>query len=354
MKFLSKTYLLAVLIIGCQGNTDQAPKPRNIILMIGDGMGLSQVSSAFYYQKDSSNFYRFTSMGLIKTSSTSKVTDSAAGATAMSTGVTTYNGAISVDPDSIALETIVDILSLRGWKTGVVSTSSIQHATPAAFYAHNKSRRNYEEISLDLVDSNIDFFAGGGYAGLTQRPDSINLLDSLSAKGIIWDTLKLAKSTDPEEKYGFLLSEWHMPPASDGRGDFLSNAVKLAIDYCSTSNDPFFLMVEGSQIDWGGHENEPDYLISELLDFDKTIGAVLDFAERDGNTLVIVTADHETGGFTLATKDHDYNKIEPTFSTTGHSATLIPVFAFGPEAEKFTGIYKNTAIFDKMMEVVGE
>lgn len=355
MKLLLKIYVLFVLVVGCQEVAKETPlKPTNIILMIGDGMGLSQVTTAFYFQEDSSNFYRFPSVGLINTSSTTKITDSAAGATAMSTGVTTYNGSISVDTDSSALETIVEILSLRGWKSGVISTSAIQHATPAAFYAHNKFRGNYQEISRDLVNSNIDFFAGGGYGALTQRTDSVNLLDSLSANGFIWDTLQLAESADPSKKYGFLLNEWHMPPTNEGRDDFLSNAAKLALDYFSSSDEPFFLMVEGSQIDWAGHGNESDYLIAEMLDFDKTIGVILDFAEKEGNTLVIVTADHETGGFTLGSDGKSYDTLAPSFSTTDHSAALVPIFAFGPEAKKFAGIYRNTAIFYKMMEVVGE
>jgi alkaline phosphatase len=110
-------------------------------------------------------------------------------------------------------------------------------------------------------------------------------------------------------------------------------------------------MVEGAQIDWGGHDNDTDYLITELLDFDKTIGVALDFAAKNTETLVIVTADHETGGFTLATDDGNYNKIKPTFSTGGHSATMVPIFAKGPGEENFGGIYKNTALFQKMMDI---
>lgn len=119
------------------------------------------------------------------------------------------------------------------------------------------------------------------------------------------------------------------------------------------------MMVEGSQVDWGGHANDADYLISELIDFDEAIGKALDFAEKNGNTLVIVTADHETGGFTLSstpkeredgTSYSDYSKVSGTFSTDGHSATLIPVFAYGPGAEAFSGVYENTEIFHKILE----
>ena len=352
---LTYPLLFSALFFGCNNEKEEHTKiPKNIILMIGDGMGLSQISSAFYFQEDSSNFYRFSTVGLINTSSTAKITDSAAGATAYSTGVTTYNGAISVDPDTANVETIVEILSKSNWNTGVVATSTIQHATPAAFYAHNKSRRNYEEITTDLVNSDIDFFAGGGYYNFTSRKDSANLLDKLTENGFIWDTTQLVTSTDASKKYGFLMANLHMPSRSDGREYFLSNASLLAINHFSGSENPFFLMIEGSQIDWGGHDNDADYLISEMIDFDKTLGAVLDYAEKDGNTLVIVTADHETGGFTLGSDGESYDVIEPSFSTTGHSAALIPVFAFGPGSERFSGIYKNTEIFNKMMKAVNQ
>lgn len=112
-------------------------------------------------------------------------------------------------------------------------------------------------------------------------------------------------------------------------------------------------MVEGSQIDWGGHDNDADYLVSELMDFDQVIDQVLDFAEADGQTLVIVTADHETGGYTLSDMDGDYNQIKGTFSTGGHSATMVPVFAYGPGSKQFSGIYPNNDIYFKMVEVIG-
>ena len=147
---------------------------------------------------------------------------------------------------------------------------------------------------------------------------------------------------DENKKYGFLLADGGMPKMIDGRGSFLYDATALGLSYLKKDKDGFFLMVEGSQIDWGGHSNDEDYLIGEMIDFDIVLGSVLDFAKKDKNTLVIVTADHETGGFTLASDDGDYNKIKPSFSTKGHSATMVPVFAYGPGAEKFSGIYENT------------
>jgi len=327
---------------------ENSKKPKNIILLIGDGMGLSEVSASQFYNKENTNFERFPVVGLSKTSASSDlITDSAAGATAFSAGIKTYNGAIGVDKDSLSVETIVEQISKKNIASGVVSTSSITHATPASFYAHEKLRRMYPEIAEDLVASDIDFFAGGGLDFFNKRKDGKDLIEQLKAKGFEVTTDKLPASTS-EKKQAILLANDAMPRMLDGRGDFLPNATKLALESLSKNEEGFFLMVEGSQIDWGGHANDGDYLISELIDFDNTIGVALDFAKENGETLVIVTADHETGGFTLASDNDDYNKIKPVFSTGGHSATMVPVFAKGPSESDFGGIYENTAIYTKM------
>lgn len=324
-------------------------KPLNIILLIGDGMGLSQISSSYFFNEKEPNFSRFNTIGLIKTSAASDlVTDSAASATAYATGVSTYNGAISVDQDTLAVKTIVEHLTKRGVSTGLVSTSSVVHATPASFYAHVKKRSMYDEIAAAIPDSNIDFIAGGGDQFFDNREDKRIIYNELIENGYEVHTKELPTTTT-DKKQAIILAPNGMPKMIDGRGDYLPNATKLALQKLSKNPKGFFLMVEGSQIDWGGHNNEADYLISELIDFDNTIGTALDFAEKNDNTLVIVTADHETGGFTLATDGGDYNKIKPLFSTGGHSATLVPVFAKGPGEKNFNGIFKNIALFDKMM-----
>jgi alkaline phosphatase len=328
--------------------------PKNIILLIGDGMGLSQVSAAIYFKDGKPNFERFSTIGLSKTSSSAElVTDSAAGATVFSAGVKTYNGAIGVDRDTIPVPTIVEQLSKDGYSTGIVATSSIQHATPASFYAHVKHRRMYEEITEFAPNSGVDFFAGGGLKYFNKRKDKQNLLEDMETAGYTVITDKLpVNSVNGKEL--ILLAEKGMPKMSEGRGDFLPEATKLALAKLSKNEKGFFLMVEGSQIDWGGHDNDAEYLIAELLDFDKTIGVALDFAKQNGETLVIVTADHETGGFTLAADGSDYNKIKPVFSTTGHSATMVPVFADGPGAFLFNGIYESNEIYFKMMKALGK
>jgi len=362
-----KKYLFLILIsatIACTSFTGNqsgpSEQPRNIIFLIGDGMGLSEVSTGFYFGEGPSQFLRFKTIGLQRTSSAShKITDSAASGTAMATGTKTYNGAIGLDTLENRVNNISELVSELGWETGVVSTSSVTHATPASFYAHVEQRGMEDDIAVQLLDSPIDFFAGGGIGFFHGRSDGKDLLETAGKKGFIIDTTALAKveDLDPGKKYGFLLAAVGMPPAAE-RGDFLPEAARLAIRQLSAGDKGFFLMVEGSQIDWAGHDNNAESLIGEMLDFEKVIKVALDFAEKDGNTLVVVTADHETGGFTLSagvdetTGRPDYDRISPSFATGGHSATLIPVFAYGPGAERFSGIYENTALFKKMAALV--
>jgi alkaline phosphatase len=342
---------------------EEIATPKNVILLIGDGTGLTQISSAFYFKETSPNYERFKHIGLINTSSSREdITDSAAGATAFACGVKTYNGAIGVADDSTDVKNLVEIISSKNIKSGLVSTSSITHATPAAFYAHNISRGAAEEIALDLSKSDVDFFAGGGIRFFNNRKDERNLLDVLKGKDFAIDTTALSdiSAIQSYTKAAYLLANNHMPPAAKGRGDFLTKATDLGIQFLNKDDSNFFMMVEGSQVDWGGHANDGEYLVSELIDFDDAIGKALDFAEKDGNTLVVVTADHETGGFTLAStikkredgsEYSDYDEISFNFSTGGHSATLIPVFAYGPGSEEFNGVYENTAIFDKILKL---
>ena len=352
------TLLCIAFLLSCSTKSkthkdSEKQSPKNIILLIGDGMGLSQVSSSFYFGNENPNFEQFKHIGLIKTSSQSGlITDSAAGATAFSAGVKTYNGAIGVDSDTIPVNSIIDTDKAL-ISSGIISTSSVTHATPASFYAHTRYRSMEEDIASQLPYSPVDFFAGGGRNFFFKRKDDANYGSILEEQGFVLDTVALKKPLDfnLKQKFGFLLGNNGMKKMSEGRGDFLPNATQLGLDYLSQNDKGFFLMVEGSQIDWGGHANDADYIIQEVKDFDKTIGIALDFAKKDGNTLVIVTADHETGGFSLAATNGNYNKITGTFSTPGHTATLIPVFAFGPGSDEFIGIYENNEIFHKMKKV---
>jgi alkaline phosphatase len=338
---------------------DQEQRPSNIIFLIGDGMGLSAVTAGFYFSDEPSQFNRFRHIGLNSTSSTThKVTDSAASGTALATGNKTYNGAIGLDTTRTPVRNICEIVSALGWSTGVVSTSSVTHATPASFYAHVERRNLEEQIAEQLIGSDIDFFAGGGIRFFDKRSDGRNLFEEAKNNEISMDTTRLPETLDFKEnaRYGYLLAGTGMPPKHEGRGDFLPEATGLAIRFLSGDADGFFLMVESSQIDWAGHDNDQEYLVAEMLDFEQVIKKALDFAGKDGNTLVVVTADHETGGATLVAGSGEEPgnpaAVHYAFATGSHSATLIPVFAFGPGAEQFMGIYENTEIFRKMAALV--
>jgi alkaline phosphatase len=298
-------------------------------------------------------------IGFIKTySSDNYITDSAAGATAFSTGKKTYNGAIGLDKDGKPLKTILEMAEEKGLSTGLVATSKITHATPASFIAHQPNREMYEAIAADFLNTDIDVFIGGGKKEFESREDGRNLLEELKKNKyqIVDDVSKLARVK--KGKLAALLNDDHMPNVKGinnqpGRGDMLQKATKTALNILGKNKDGFFLMIEGSQIDWGGHSNLAWYVVDEMLDFDKSIGQVLKFAAKDGETLVIITADHETGGFSLTDGNLSTGAIEGSFTTTQHTGVMVPVFAFGPGAKEFIGIYENTAIFDKMIKALG-
>lgn len=339
----------------------QSQKPINIIFMIGDGMGVSQVTSAFYFGEGQPNFQNFKYVGLSETSCTSdRVTDSAAGATALSTGKKTYKRAIGLDKDSLSVPTILEQLRDQGYKTGLVSLTSITHATPASYYAHVKDRDFHEDIALDFLTSNVDFAAGGGLKFFTKRKDKKNLLKDLLKKNYRIDTVSLSKPVAGKKNL-YLMAQDEMPNKIQGRKDFLPEATQVALDFLSQKNQPFFLMVEGSFIDWGGHATNAEMMVKEVLDFDKTIGVVMDFVKKNPNTLLVVTADHETGGASIGKfmeKDANgkmkevSNKVQVNFIDGQHTAALVPVFAMGKGEELFSGIYPNNTIYHKLVEAL--
>ncbi len=333
----------------------------NIIFLIGDGMGLSQISTAYYFGDEKSNFSRFRNIGFHRSSDLKyKVTDSAAGATAFAIGQKTYRRAIGVSIDSIPQENILEFLQKENYKTGVVTMTSITGATPAAFYAHAVHRDMNEDIATYLVDADIDLVIGGGRQYFNKRKDGKNLILSLIEKGYLVDTLELSKP-DFNRQNVYLLADDNMPSRIAERGDMFAKATRTALDYFEQSPKPYFLMIEGAFIDWAGHGNDAEMLVEEVEDFDKTLGILIDFVEKHPNTLLVVTADHETGGASLAKKYHDTevfgrkklipDEIELSFNSKEHTATLIPVFAKGPGAEDFQGIYENNDIYHKLISV---
>lgn len=354
----------ALSLFSCADNTERsaesaptqtaAPsKPKNIIFMVGDGMGLTQISAGMYANGNKLFLEVFKHIGFIKTySGDNLITDSAAGATAFSCGVKSYNSAIGVKIDSSRCETIMETAKKNGMRTGLVATCTITHATPGSFYAHQASRKMHDEIATDMLGGIVDWFIGAGKVYFEGRADGRNLSEELRAKGYqIGYTLDELKAE--MDKAGILAADSEMTTMAEGRGDFLSRASELAISGLNKGDKGFFLVIEGSQIDWGGHDNNSQYIIDEMIDFDNAIGKVLEFAKQDGNTLVIVTADHETGGYAINGGSLQDKTIEGAFTTPHHTAAMVPVFAFGPGAEAFMGIYENTAIYDKMMAALG-
>jgi len=358
-KFTFSIVLVIVLVqIALAGNPGDKKKnskqPKNIILLIGDGMGTAQVYAGYTAKKGIMNITGMPVSGFSVTySADDYITDSGAGGTALSTGVKTNNGSIGVDANGQPVETILEKAEKRGLSTGLVSTSSITHATPASFIAHTADRSKYSDIALDFLKTDIDVFIGGGYNEFAHRVDSLNLIDSLKAHGyFIARNLKdvNVKSTN---RLAALLADGHMPQMSKGRGNMLPDATEMAISMLDKNDKGFFIMIEGSQIDWGGHGNDKSYMIDEIVDFDNAVGKALEFAEKDGETLVIVTADHETGGFGIIGGSIYTGDVQGAFLTKDHTATMVPVFAFGPGSEVFTGVQDNTDIFKKCIKLFG-
>ena len=328
-------------------------RPRNIILLIGDGMGTTQIFAGMVAARQKLNLERFRQLGYCKTHAFDDlITDSGAGATAFSIGKKTFNGAIGVDSDTMACETLLETASRTGRRTGVVATSSVTHATPASFLAHVPDREMHEEIARQIMESRVDVLIGAGKKYFDQRKDGRALTANMRERGffVAFDSISMVQIPMGNRMAG-LLWDKEAPKMSEGRGDFLPEATRLAIEQLSVANRGFFLMVEGSQIDWGGHANDVDYIVREMLDFDKAVGVALDFAERDGNTLVVVTADHETGGFAINGGDLQTGRLEGAFTTKKHTGVMVPVFASGPGAFLFTGIQDNTSIYHHMMKL---
>ncbi len=332
--------------------TATTPPVKNIIFMIGDGMGISHLCAGYTANKDALNIMQAKHIGFITTfSADDYVTDSAAAGTAMACGTKTKNGMIGVDSTGKAVTSILELAEQNQLATGLVSTSAITHATPAAFIAHQPDRHWYEKIAADFLKTDIDVFIGGGKDYFTNRKDGQNLADQLKTKGyrVLYnlDSIVAVK----EGKLAGLTAPEHNPPYSEGRADMLPKATQTSLDILSKNQKGFFLMVEGSQIDWGGHENNIDYIINETLDFDRAVGKALEFAQNNPNTLVVVTADHETGGLGLNQGNISKGTVEAGYTTEHHTGVMVPVYAFGPGAENFTGFFDNTDFITKFKKL---
>ncbi|REA62756.1 alkaline phosphatase [Dyadobacter luteus] len=328
-------------------NNDSRSKVKNVILLIGDGMGLAQIYAGLTANRGELNLTQFLNIGFSKTAaSDSYITDSAAGGTAMATGKKTRNRAIGVDSNLVAIPNLPDRLKPLGIRSGLISAGSITDATPAAFYAHQPDRSFETDIAGDFLTSPVEILIGGGIDHFRKS----KAIDTLQSRGFRtsakWEDLATLKAPF------ILLDDSKTGSVLKGRGNFLTEAFNKTITELNTPKTGMFVMAEGAQIDYGGHANEVAYVASEMQDFDKLIGDAMRFADANGETLVIVTADHETGGLTLLDGNLKTGYVDGHFSTNDHTAVMVPVFAYGPHSLDFRGTFENTAIFEKIYNIL--
>jgi alkaline phosphatase len=353
--FRTACFIIVFIISGYGWQNASAPKNkdkkvRNIILFIGDGMGDAQLYAGMTVSDQPFFLERFPYSGYCKTyASNNYITDSAAGGTAIATGTKTRNGMIGMGPDSTIVTSIMEIAHKNGFATGLVSTKAITDATPASFVSHNSGRGNYEDIAKDFLTGTIDLFIGGGSDHFRKRSDSTDLTIKLREMGydVVSTLEELDKSNSP--KIAGLLAAVNMPRVLDGRVGSLEKITRKAISTLSKNKNGFVLMIEGGMIDSGGHGKNIDFVVSEMIDLDKAIGAALEFAEKNGETLIVTTADHETGGLTLTDGNLNDHKVVANFYTSSHTAVMVPIFSYGPGAERFSGIHENTFFLDEFL-----
>jgi alkaline phosphatase len=328
--------LLIILSVLALSIASYANEPiKQVIFIIGDGMGLNQMCKL----ESPNHFERANYIGLSKTySASNKVTDSAAGGTALACGTKTKNGMIGMNADSVAIKSVLTILQEKGFSTGIVASCRINHATPASFYAHQPNRNMDADILSDLYANGPDVFVAGGNKLL-----SIESLEKVGYKYVdnIGDLQK-----QKEGKVACVLATEDMPNALE-RGNEITLGTAEAIRLLEKNKKGFFIMIEGSQIDWAGHGNQADYMLAEMQDINKVIGLCMDYADANPGTLVIITADHETGGTTIVGENKDYK-----YSTGDHTGAMVPVYSYGTGAENFSGIFENATFKDKILNLM--
>lgn len=322
----------------------QDRKVKRILLLIGDGMGLAAVKAATLANGGTLNMTQIKTVGLSQTEAlNSDNTDSAAGGSAIAVGQKVNNRAIAVDTNGKPLPSVAAVLAGQGWKTGAISIGDVTDATPAVFYAHQQERNESESILGQFQHSTMDFILGGKPAWLEKKKDW---------KGYMGVSIAKDQINQSEGKQIVFLSDELLKPVKDGRPAVLKQSMLDGIKFLSRDSKPFFLMAESAQIDYAGHANDLNYSIMETLDFDKTIEEALRLADQDPEMLVIVTADHETGGLTLLDSDRKSGRVMVNFSSNDHTNAFVPVFAYGARSFLFRGVYDNTAIFHKLLEAV--
>ena len=375
---------------------DQATA-KNVVLLIGDGMGAAHRTAARLYSVGREGELAMDTLpfaGMARTWSTeSVVTDSAAAGTALATGVKTFNAAIAVDQDKNPVPTILEMAQEAGKSVGLVTTVQLAHATPAVFAAHTPERDDYLGIAVDIFEHDVDVLLGGGedyllpagtpgcYPDDGDRTDDRNLIEEAVAKGYEHVCNEADFDAVDPATTDKLLGTFADLGMTRPYAPSLADMTAKAIDILSKNSEGFFLMVEGGQIDWAAHANDALNTLGDTVDFDQAVKTALDFQAQHPDTLVIVTADHATGGLTIEDIPNDEACPEPLsederecgnafqedgpfpvsggsnfwldWTSVSHTADDVPVTAVGPHADELVGYYENTHVFEVMREAMG-
>lgn len=333
---------------------DGKEKPiRNVIFMIGDGMGLAQICAADAINEGLS-ILKLQQIGFQKTQAKDAyTTDSAAAGSALATGKKHNNRHISSSPSGEIHLSLTDMFHNNQYACGVVTLGNVADATPAAFYGHSTERDESDEITKWLLDGKLTLLNGSGLELFTDRKDGIDLLSELKDQA----NYSIQQSVDDINKVDgkvICIDERMEKAATEETLSLLADATHEAISKLNKGNNKgFFLMVEGAKIDYAGHANSLPGSIMETLSFDLAVAEALRFADQNGETLVIVTGDHETGGLSLVDGNVLTNSITAQYMTDDHTPIMLPVFSYGPHSSAFTGVYQNTDIFHRILKVTG-
>lgn len=327
-------------------------KVKNVIYLIGDGLGLNQATAAYYANKNQLTIFNINDIGFqVNNALGAFTTDSAAAGSALATGEANANRHISSTVDGQDIPSLSDFFDQKNYSVGVLTLGNIADATPAAFYGHNVERDNADEITRYLLKGHVDLLCGSGMRELTRRKDGVDLVGDLKKAGYAFIS-DASAITDQKGKV-ICIDERMDEAVEESTMNFLADATKDAIEYLQTQSDKgFFLMVEGAKIDYAGHAKSLPGSVIETLSFDLAVAEALKFADQNGETLVVVTGDHETGGLVLLDGDEQTGRVMGVYVTNDHTPAMLPVYAYGPGAEKFTGVYRNTEIARRIKSMI--
>jgi alkaline phosphatase len=354
-KLKAMTLLAMLLVFGAVFTLQGGEIPKSIVLVISDGTGIGQHSLS-YYENDRYSPAKFEHVGLMTTHTAhaGKITDSAAGATAMGTGTKTYRGAIAVDVDKQPLKTVLEHAQDKGMATGLVATSTITNATPAAFASHVDSRGNLAEIARQLAEAQVTVLFGGGREHfLSKEKDGVqdsDLFEQMSSRGVQIVTT-LEEPYDVDRPIIGLFADGGLPPAHKDRSPTTAEMARRALDILGSDPDGFFLMVEESQVDWGSHDHNAEWVQAEMASLNDVIDSLLVYQEQHPETLVVLVADHETGGLAVHEKTLGA-RYKPDWTTNFHTGSMVPIFATGPGSDVFDAVVDNTFIGQTLIDYI--